>query len=422
MAGRHRKRQTTPWFAASGTTMKVLPLIGMILLLVLAGCASPTPAPTTAAPAPTTTTTQPAPTTTVVSTPSPPMVGSATITAVNIVSAPERVAVGAQAAICWRVEGSGHLPHVAVHWDTTSHPNSTSFADYLGGAMYPNDGQVADPAGYDLPAVFCTHVPAQKAGIIYYRGHALNPTSLPGVLSPEHSFAVGDYSPVTFVGDVAKVAAPGTQAVVCWQVTGSTAHVPHVAVHWDIKSHPSSTNFADYQGGTAYPDNGTSAASAGYTLPGPFCTGVPIPPSGTVYFRAHVLGGPFAGLGNLSEEQSIDVATPVSIVSLPPTAAAASSVPVCWRVDAPHYHVPHTAVHFDTTSHAGSGATFADYQGGATYPNGASMAAAAGYDLSAQFCSTLTMPSGTLYLRAHVMGGPFANPGLLTPEAAVQVG
>ncbi|MEA3198682.1 MAG: hypothetical protein QOE90_110 [Thermoplasmata archaeon] len=408
---------------AMNRTVLIALLVGAV---ALAGCASNDTSPSTSTPASSTpASSTPASSTPLVTTPSTPTVPTtpltgATITAVEVVSAPERVEPGAMAYVCWRVEGSGHVPHVAVHWDTASHPNATTFAAYTGGAMYPNDKSAPDAAGYDLPATFCTNVTAPStSGMVYFRGHALNPPALPGTLSPEHSFAVGNASSVHFVGDVAEVAPAGTNVTVCWTVAGATEHVPHTAIHFDTTSHPNSTAFSDYKGGAVYPDNGTTAAAAGYDLPGPFCANLAMPASGTLYFRAHVLGGSFANPGNLSEEQSIDVGSPVSIVSLPLHAAAGASVPVCWRVDAPGVHVPHTAVHWDTASHP-TATTFADYKGGATYPGGATSAASAGYDLPGPFCSTLTMPaSGTLYLRGHVLGGPFGTPGDLTPEASV---
>jgi uncharacterized protein (DUF427 family) len=322
---------------------------------------------------------------------------------VDVVAAPTRAEPGDPTPVCFRVEGTGHLPHVAVHWDTASHPNATTFADYKGGAVYPGGAAVASPAGYDLPGTFCTTIPPQTQ-TIYYRAHALDPTHAPGTLSPERVLYLGP--PPSLLdpqGDVPQIAAAGSNVTVCW-LDDVVGHIPHTALHWDTTSHPNSTSFTDYKGGAVYPDNQSAAAASGYDTPGPFCTNLVMPPSGVLYFRAHEFD-PATGLNNLSQEYSIVVGPSVSVVSAPASAPAGSKTLVCWRVEpeGAATHVPHTAVHWDTTSHPDS-TSFTDYKGGAVYPDNGTAAAASGYDLPGPWCTDLTMPaSGTLYFRAHVL-------------------
>lgn len=410
----------------SGTLL----LVSLLVASALAGCASndgttttTTPATTSSTPVSSTpTSTTPTSTTPATPTPTTPAATTATIGSVVVLSAPDRVPANSQADVCFRVEGAGEIPHVAVHYDNASHPNATSFTEYAGGAAYPG-GAGSSPKA-QLPAVECVKVPVGTS-TVYYRAHALNPPNLPGTLSVEKRIDVADAEPqrVAFVGDVPEVAAPNSNLTVCWSVpvAGGNATVPHTAIHYDSASHPNSTAFADYKGGAVYPANGTSADPAGYTLPGPFCSNLKMPASGTLYFRAHVL---IPGTRNeLSVERNVVAAPTLGVVAPVPTHAAANSkVTVCWYVTARASpdHVPHTALHWDTTSHPNATA-FADYKGGAVYPDNATQAAASGYDLPGTFCSALTMPaSGTLYFRSHVLKPNERND--LGDEVAIAVG
>lgn len=87
----------------------------------------------------------------------------------------------------------------------------------------------------------------------------------------------------------AENATASANTTVCWEIQG-LGKVNHVAVHWDNESHPQeNATFSMYDQGASYPGNMTSPDPAGYTLPGTFCTDVPVPATGTVYYRAHVI-------------------------------------------------------------------------------------------------------------------------------------
>lgn len=174
-------------------------LLAMLLLGgALAGCAdndqgTPTPTPTattTATPSPTpTTTTSVVPTVTpTLPTPAGNLTNSSS--GLFVRSIPTNLTAGQNATICWTVNGTGRIPHTALHFDNESHPNSTSFQDYDKGAIYPGNATSADPAGYAVPGEFCANLMVPETGSLYFRAHVL----VPGVrneLSTEHELDGG---------------------------------------------------------------------------------------------------------------------------------------------------------------------------------------------------------------------------------------
>ncbi|MCA1813084.1 MAG: hypothetical protein LC624_03920, partial [Halobacteriales archaeon] len=242
---------------------------------------------------------------------------------------------------------------------------------------------------------------------------------------PTDTAGKGTASSVTVTQHPADASA-GTNALVCWRVDGS-GNVKHTALHYDAATHAgASAKFTDYAGGTVYPGNATSAASAGYNLPGDFCANIPVGDKG-VYFRAHVIDAS-GGDGKLSEEQEVEVRSSVSVLvpslspSNPASGTAGKNVTLCWSLTGSG-HAAHTAIHWDTTSHPGQ-TTFSAYQGGTVYPNNTATAASSGYNAPGSFCGNLTLPasgaSGYVYYRAHVMSPP-DPPGTLTNEARVSI-
>ena len=280
-------------------------LVALAGALVLAGCASSNNTTTT----PTPTATTPAATPTATPTPmTPAMNGTGTGVAaiVTLDPTPARAAMGTNVTVCWSVTGAGNVAHTAVHYDNVSHAGvGAKFSDYAGGAIYPGNTSAVVPAGYDLPGHFCAALPVPMNGTVYFRGHVIDSTGAPGKLSGEAAIvATGTATAVTVVSPPTTAAANST-ANVCWHVAGS-GNVAHTALHYDSASHPNSTSFTDYKGGAVYPNNGTSAAPAGYELPGTFCANLPVGTT-TLYYRAHVIDA--AGVpGRLSTEQMITIA------------------------------------------------------------------------------------------------------------------
>jgi hypothetical protein len=97
---------------------------------------------------------------------------------------------GSLVEICWHVGGTGNVAHTALHWDTESHPLATSFTEYQGGAVYPDDEDAADPMGYDLPGSFCGHLTIPGSGTLYFQAHVIDRLGAPGKLSGEDSVTV----------------------------------------------------------------------------------------------------------------------------------------------------------------------------------------------------------------------------------------
>lgn len=417
------------------TRSTALIAIAVLVMTALAGCArpdaTPTPAtnvtPTAATPTPTptptatptvpTTVTPPTPIPSVPTVPTPPTpvanLTQATITGVTVVSLTDSVTTGGTADVCWRVEGNGTIGHTAIHFDTTPHPNATAFADYAGGAVYPDNGP---PTGVNhaLPGVFCAQL-RELNQTVYLRAHALAagpPASQ--MLSAEKSVPVNRTGNITFV-NFREIFPAGFSNNICWSVAGLTGTSTHTAIHWDNVSHPNATAFSEYAGGAAYAGN-LDPAGFNVTVPGEFCANVTMPANGgALYMRAHVI---FNGTHHLSEERVVVSASRLSVSGgLPTVATAGSAVNVCWRVEG-NGNTTHTAIHWDTASHPNA-VNFTDYAGGAEYPNNGAPTSGP-WDLPGPFCANLTMPaSGTIYFRPHII---FA-PGLqeLGPEYRIRV-
>ena len=284
-------------------------LVALVLsAAALAGCTGGNDGTTTTTT--TTTPTQTSTTTTTVPTVTPPVngTGKGVAALVTVANPPARGPAGGNALVCWNVTGTGNVAHTAIHWDNESHANlTTKFSDYDQGAVYPGNKTQADAAGYNLPGTFCANVPVPANGTVYYRAHVIDATGAPGRLSDEQKIvATGNATSIRILSSPAS-ATGGTNATVCWEVVG-TANVAHTALHWDSESHAASTTtFSDYDQGATYPGNKTSADAAGYNLPGTFCSSIPVPATGTVFFRAHVIDAAGAP-GKLSDEAAITAA------------------------------------------------------------------------------------------------------------------
>lgn len=347
-------------------------------------------------------------------------------TSVSVTRTPDNAPPNTQQVVCWRVEGSGTIPHTAIHTDTTSHPGSGSFSDYAGTTYYPNNASSA--SNVNIPGEFCTAV-AVGTQDLYFRAHAMQ--AAPGVISPERRIAVRESTAViaaVTVGQHNQTAPASAVALVCWSVTG-TGSIPHTALHTDTTRHPTATSFSDYKGDAFYPNNRTSADTQGYALPGSFCTNVRMPTNGTLYFRAHAMVNP---PGMMSAESSIAVngstaftgtvatVTWDSTHPVPANAPGGSNVTVCIRVGGTG-RVPHVAVHTDSESHATDlTATFGTYDGPAYYPANQTAVNSSGYDTGGQVhCTNVRVPTGlgsVVYLRGHAMDAIIGAPGRLTPD------
>lgn len=345
-----------------------------------------------------------------------------TISAVAFTKTPANAAEGSRPVVCWRVDGTGKIPHTAVHFDSVSRASASAFSAYQGGAAYPNNATMASEV--TLPGSFCTSIQlnsTMKAGSkLYLRAHAL--AGQKSVLSTaEGSITVKEAGADTVTSvDVVSAAAKAPKRtgapspvtvtanetfVVCWKLVGK-GNVSHTAVHWGPASKNSTgTKFSDYPN-AAYPDNKSAGDVAKFAIGSTYCTGIKAPVSGKIYYRAHAIDAD-GGTGKLSNEYQLDVlgkATTIAFAPNPPsTFAKDKNMTICWRITGEGV-VPHTAVHTDTASHAGDN-SIAAYPT-AWYPDNATAAAPAGYTLPGTFCTFVKTPNqspASFYLRAHVL-------------------
>lgn len=355
---------------------------------------------------------------------SPPPPAQGSVTSVSILRAPENAPANSQAQVCWRVQGSGSIPHTAIHTDTTSHPGNAGFDAYGGPAYYPNNASAA--SAVTLPGEFCTNVNVGTQDV-YLRAHAM--TTAPGMVSGEHRISIRasqDVVAAVTLRQYNQTAPPNSTVVVCWDLTGS-GRVPHTAVHTDTVSHPAATSFADYDGSAVYPANRTAADGAGYAVPGTYCTGLTTPANGTLYFRAHAMTSPpgvispTEGAIRVNGSAAFDgIAATVTFAGNETlTAPRGSMVTVCWRVSGTG-RIPHTALHTDTTSHATDvTADFTDYKGATYYPGNETAVNTTGYATEGTVhCTNVQVPSTLgqiLYIRAHALDR-LGAPGKLSPN------
>lgn len=395
----------------------------VIVAAAFAGCTgnktTPTPTSNTvtpsATPAATPTATGTVPTVTPAVTPVVPTpVGNLTqpsLASIHVVSLTDAVATGGTADVCWRVDGNGTLGHTAVHFDTVSHPNATSFTEYPQ-AVYPDNGPATTTGTFKLPGTFCAQLKTLNQ-TIYLRAHALAAGTPPSqMLSVEKIVPVGANSTITFV-NFREIFPMSFDNNVCWRVSNLNGTSTHTAVHFDTVSHPNSTSFTDYKLGAGYP-TGFTAANVSVTLPGEFCTDIKM--NQTLYMRAHVIDA--NSTHHLSEERVVEPASRLSITGgLPAVATPASVVNVCWRAEGSGISV-HTAVHWDTASHPDA-TTFTVYPN-AIYPNNGPATTSGNFTLPGPFCANLTLPaSGTVYFRPHaIFAGGFSEIG---PEYSIRV-
>ena len=90
-----------------------------------------------------------------------------------------------------------------------------------------------------------------------------------------------------------------TNITIRWEVSGGTpGNISNTAILWGYKS--GSSNISDY--------SKTSMIQTGKTM-GQFITGITIPPSGTIYFRAHAV---VDGTDIFSQENQISITAQTS--------------------------------------------------------------------------------------------------------------
>lgn len=225
---------------------------------------------------------------------------------VDFTEIPEVAGAGTNVSVCWSAPAlTGSSVHTAVHWDTVSHPNATSFSVYPN-AIYPNNGPATTSGSFATPGPFCANLTMPASGAVYMVAHIVPPGgSLPGTISVERSIAVAPR--VSLVGAVPESAPAGGRVTLCWRAEGTFTSV-HTALHTSATSHATASNatFQSYEGTAYYPSNGPATVTGSFHAPGPWCAELTMPASGTLYVVPHVV---VTGLpGELGQEVAIRVA------------------------------------------------------------------------------------------------------------------
>lgn len=251
----------------------VVPPCVLLLAILLSGCAQ-----------------RPPPSDGGGTTPDQPSAGQAS--SVSITTVPAQANAGSRALVCWRVEGSGNVAHVAVHHGTESHAGAGArYSDYPS-AAYPGNASGLDSAGYALSGTFCTSVPVGDEDV-YVRAHVIDSSGGDGKLSSEARIRaiVGAVSTVSDVEVLSYEVGVlrGERSVVCWRVGGSGT-AAGTSIRVDNVSHSGSGARADDYRRSVFPDNESEADGSGYGLPGEFCTSFRVG-SRDLYFRAHAAAG-----------------------------------------------------------------------------------------------------------------------------------
>lgn len=96
-----------------------------------------------------------------------PSMGEASVSITDI---PSEVLIGKPIVVKWHLDGSGDVPHTAIHWGTKSHAD-VAIAD-MSTQTYPS----AAPVGYltgSAPGDFSASITVDEPITIYLRAHAI---------------------------------------------------------------------------------------------------------------------------------------------------------------------------------------------------------------------------------------------------------
>ena len=321
------------------------------------------------------------------------MIAVVAVPSVVPVSAPSAVLVGRTITLKWTVADAdaAHITHTAVHWDTVSHEGLPFDA-------YPN-AIAGTPTGN--PGEYMAEMTAPtSAATVYYVMHA--------IVLGENFYAPGERTvavraePTIAVTSYPSRALAGRNVTIGWTVSGAeAADVPHTAVHWDVETQGGAGPSAYLNMSEVLTGQEDGTYEVDITLPT-----APV----TVYFIAHaiVLGEDFW----TEEGMMVAVGEPsLSIDVVPAKVLVGRDAMFKWTlggVDAAD--ITHTAVHWDTVSHAGGPFS--------AYPNALPGTAGTG---AGEFMATMTAPATptTVYYVIHaiVLGWHF----YLDDEGTVQV-
>jgi hypothetical protein len=285
------------------------------------------------------------------------------------------------------------IEEVSVYWDTVSHLDEGQDK-----TLYPNRTAVIT---HQLltPYYFNITLPDEQS-IVYILVHSLI-NGRDFYDSSERSIAV--YPEPEFEVTAPAAAFKGTNVVINWSIptTGGT-YIESTSVYWDTVSHASAMEVGNY---ASRSDVLAGDDSRSYEVT------ITVPDeAGTVYFIAHCSLKLYGYEFTTETEHTIDVIEePVVTVNVyPEEAFVGADVQFVWTVSAPAGAVEETAIHWDTTSHAGA----LDV---ASYPH-ASVWMIGEDDMTYDVTFEMPESAGTLYFIAHakVLGEDFYVPAELS--------
>ncbi len=297
------------------------------------------------------------------------------------VTAPVAAFKGTNAVVNWSLPltSGAHTENTSVFWDTVSH------AGAIDGSAYAYHSDVL--AGSDLRTYEVMLTMPDELGTVYFVVHCvIKMHGYEFYTATEHTIEIIERPTVT-VTEFPEAAFTGAEVHFVWTVSAPAGAVEETAIHWDTTSHAGTLDV------DAYPQMslwmiGEEDMTYDVTFEMP---GTP----GTLYFIAHalVLGEDFY----VVEELSIvirDMPT-IEVTQFPASAFVGADVQFVWAVDAPASAVSETAIHWDTTSHAGT-LDVADYPEASVWMVGEDDMT---YDVTFEMPDT----AGTLYFIAHAI-------------------
>jgi len=238
------------------------------------------------------------------------------------------------------------VTHTAVHWDTVSHGEPLSFQSY------PNNSV---PGVGEADGVYeASFVAPSEPGTVYMIVHA--------IVGGNHYYAMMEYMVMVRVAPVISVVEPPPSIVfvdtggdVIWMISNvEDIEVTHTAIHWDTVSHGEPLDFNNYAEVLPGTSTGTSGEYSAFMS-------APSTP-GDIYFVFHAIVNGRHFYAPMEYHVTVLDVPVIELVDMTDKVFVDGTAKVWWDIPGVDpVDVTHTAVHWDTTSHAGGAFDFQDY-------------------------------------------------------------
>jgi hypothetical protein len=268
--------------------------------------------------------------------------------AMDDVTLPDRVFAGGTVEVTWNVSTVvlEDVTHTAVHWDGVSHAGAgMDFTAYA----YTAAAGSGSP-GSDFMATFTA--PA-TSGSVFLVVHA--------IVMDEHFYAETEYevmvvdAPQLMVVDMTSRLFVDETVQVWWDIDGvAPGDVTHTAVHWDTSPRGEPLVFGAYAN-TELGMDGDVASDHMVTFDAPSSPG-------SVFLLVHAIAMDQHFYAEMEYEVVVVARPTLTLVNHTEWVYLDGEAQVRWDVDdVAAEDLTHTAVHWDTTSHAGGGLDFTAY-------------------------------------------------------------